>query len=162
MKKLYPFIGVGFLFCSLLALDFSYIDNDRDHIIAILISLIVFLVFLLINIEYFRVAVKSKKLFLVTIVPLILIPLLLFLICLFNSKSGIIDFSLGNFLFSFINLALTFLLLYYLLVAIYGICCFKKINKNIRFNILKLCFSVIIMTIVMFAEIIIVSTMIIH
>lgn len=192
-KSLYLLVGILVLFRSLPVFAYSYQDiASRDIInivkaLAIFISLLlaILIISCLANIKYFKIAIRNKKLFLITIVPLFiscLIFLAFYVLGLMEEIKKVDEYEMlypscttsnvdwGSHLrpcyvlnlygpiLSSINLTLLFLFSYYLLIMAYGIYYLKKIDKNIGFGILKLCITVIVMAIIAYMVVIVIST----
>lgn len=152
---------------------FALCGSNAPFIVFLVISLVIFLLFLLINRKYFKIVIKSKKLFFITIIPLLLFPLMLFL---FNKletvrndarvdeyarvrEEKLLESSLLNLERSpyppptdihkhpnLIAIDDTFfsLILYYFLATICGVHYYRKVDKKVGFKILKFCISVVI------------------
>lgn len=142
LKKIpYLFAVILFLLCPLPA--FALAGEDISGLIIIYFT-IIFFIFFLINIKYFKIATKNKKLFLIAVIPLVLFPLFYF-----SSSRRSVLLVISSMLF--------YLFLYYLLIAVYGIYYFKKIDKSIGFIVLKFCISAIAMLVAVFVLITIAS-----
>ena len=188
MKKApHLLVGILALLCPLSA--FAYFNNNTGivitgWIISTLLLLSIFLVSFLVNTKYFKIVIKNRKLFLITIAPLILVHLIFLIpyISRVTEEMRVVEeyqilhpncgdsipgawgsvspcqvFELREIILSSQNLAFSFLFLYYLLIMAYGVYYLKKIDRSIGFRILKLSITVVVMTVVAYITVIIIS-----
>ena len=189
MKKApHLLVSILTLLCPLSALAYSCQSTTNKSIISITVALIIFISLLLfilivsylINIKYFKTAIRNKKLFLITIAPLILSCLMFLTFYIARLTEEMRKFKISHSIptgytldseylkemcviirikpiLSSINLTLFLLFLCYLLIMVYGIYYLKKVDKSIGLRILKLCITVIVMTIITYIAVIIIS-----
>lgn len=189
MKNLpHLLISILALLCPLSVLAYSCQSATNKSIISIAVALAIFislLLFILIvsylaNIKYFKTAIRNKKLFLITITPLILSCLMFLTFYIARLTEEMRKFKISHSIptgytldseylkemcviiriepiLSSINLTLFLLFLCYLLIMVYGIYYLKKVDKSIGLRILKLCITVIVMTIITYMAVIIIS-----
>lgn len=184
----YLVVSILALLCPLSALAYSCQSATNKSIISIAVALAIFISLLLfilivsylINIKYFKIAIRNKKLFLITIAPLILSCLMFLTFYIARLIEEMRKFKISHSIptgytldleylkemcvviriepiLSSINLTLFLLFLCYLLIMAYGIYYLKKVDKSIGLRILKLCITVIVMTIITYMAVIIIS-----